>query len=183
VDRLTKSLVALAILMLLTLLLVITNPLQSSAQQGVLVIVVNTDMSEYMPGDRAIISGYISAGILKAGEPVVIQVFNPLGAMARADFTYHSSNGTFSYDLPIGGSLMSLAGSYRVVTTYAGQYQAEDTFSISGGAVDYMCRMTTCVYLLEFNDSTYPIMYQVNGRIENVAVDVESKSLIVDALV
>lgn len=145
-------------------------------------IVVRTDRTEYYPGEKAIIFGNVSSDILTEGQSVVLLIYNPLGALARSDLIYPAPNGTFSYELPLGGRLMMHVGDYTVVTTYLGAYQSGTKYSLSSGGGDYLCQWT-CVYELHFNNNTYYIEYRIEGIIENITVDVETKSLTIDAVV
>lgn len=76
-----------------------------------------TDKEEYEAGDTVVISG--SVGIA-TGEPAVIQVFNPDGAAYRFDLLQIAADGSFTYELKIGGPLAT-SGMYEVRLVYGGE--------------------------------------------------------------
>jgi hypothetical protein len=151
----------------------------------VLKLTVNTDRDIYYPGDKAIVSGFVAPDILTAGQQVVLFIHDPHGAIVRSDLVLPYSNGTFWYEMPIGGQLGKSVGHYRVVANYMGKYQSETEFQLtSGEGGDYRCILRTCIFELHFNNnSTYQISYRMSGVIQNITVDVVSKSLLVDTLV
>ncbi len=147
-------------------------------------ISVQTDMSVYIPGDMASIFGNVSKDVLREGEEVVIQVFDPTDTLARMDIANVTSDGYFEYEYIIGGPLMPIPGEYKVVATYRGIYQAETSFQHDPGDVDYSCGVFgPCTYDLMIGNITYTIYYRINGYIENVTADVDKKTLIIEGVV
>lgn len=113
-------------------------------------LTVETDSTDYSAGDTVTISGNVE--VTPTGEPLVLQVFNPNGAAYRFDQVTVAADGSYTYDLAIGGAL-GVSGEYRVVTTYAG-VQEETTFNFAGGA-----RTITLVV----GDSEFEIEYEISG--------------------
>src|SRR5688572_2122381 len=105
----------------------------------VLKLTVNTDRDVYYPGDKAIVSGFVAPDILTAGQQVVLFIHDPFDAIVRSDLVLPYSNGTFWYEMPIGGQLMNSLGHYKVVAYYMGKYQSETKFVLTSGGGDYLC--------------------------------------------
>jgi hypothetical protein len=77
-------------------------------------LVVSTDSPEYSLGDEVVIFGTIANDILTPGQPVVLFVHDPLGAIVRSDLVLPYSNGSFWYEMPTGGELMRYSGGYKI---------------------------------------------------------------------
>lgn len=91
-------------------------------------LTVATDQVAYTTGDTVVISGYSAL----TGVPIVVQVFNPLGAAYRIDLIPNADiddDGKFSYSFKIGGEL-GKSGTYKVVISESKQ-NAETTFSFN----------------------------------------------------
>lgn len=148
-------------------------------------ITVQTDRDYYEFDNPVIIviSGNVSNDILRSGEQVVIQVYNPNGVLYRVDFAnVTETDGSYDYELKLGGGgMMFVAGEYRVVATYRGQYQAETTFGFEGETIrDHLCAITVCTYKVTVSNVTHTIYYRASGSITNVTADIDRKSLILE---
>jgi predicted secreted protein with PEFG-CTERM motif len=115
-------------------------------------LTVETDNTSYSTGDTITVSGDVE--VTPTGEPLVIQVFNPNNAAYRFDQVEVAADGTYTYELAVGGPL-GVSGEYRVVTTYAGA-QEETTFDFTG---EEGPRTITMVV----GDSEFEIEYEISG--------------------
>jgi predicted secreted protein with PEFG-CTERM motif len=126
-----------------------------SANSGT--ITVKTDKTEYSAGSTVKITGTVNTDLLAAGQSVVIQVNNPNGDAYRVDLITPSSDGSYSYDMVVGGKL-GVAGEYDVTATY-NLKQAKTTFELKG-------KLTAN---LKVDGSTFPIEYEIsNGSVKSV---------------
>ncbi len=148
-------------------------------------LVVRTDSPEYSLGDEVVIFGTIANDILTPGQPVVLFVHDPLGAIVRSDLVIPYSNGSFWYEMPTGGELMRYSGGYKIVANYAEQYRAETTFDFSGSDAgeDGNCIVFGCIYELHVGNKTFEINYRISGSIQNMTLNVEANTLEIEALV
>jgi hypothetical protein len=111
---------------------------------------------------------------------IVIQIFSPTGATVRVDLTNVTADGRFSDSFPASGTI-NYAGEYRIVATYRGQYQGENTFLFEGQTIrDYACALSACTYELNIANETYPINYRITGVLNNITADTEKRSLKID---
>lgn len=115
-------------------------------------LTVETDSTSYSTGDTITVSGNVE--VTPTGEPLVIQVFNPNGAAYRFDQVDVAADGSYTYELAVGGPL-GVSGEYRVVTTYAGE-QEETTFDFQGVEGPRTATLTV-------GDSTFEIEYEITG--------------------
>lgn len=116
-------------------------------------LTVETDSTDYSTGDTITVSGDVE--VTPTGEPLVIQVFNPNGAAYRFDQVEVAADGTYTYELAVGGPL-GVSGEYRVVTTYAG-VQEETTFNFTGEPTGPQ------TITLVVGDSEFEIEYEISG--------------------
>jgi predicted secreted protein with PEFG-CTERM motif len=115
-------------------------------------LTVETDNTSYSTGDTITVSGNVE--VTPTGEPLVIQVFNPNGAAYRFDQVDVAADGSYTYELAVGGPL-GVSGEYRVVTTYAGE-QEETTFDFTGTEGPRTITLTV-------GDSEFEIEYDISG--------------------
>ncbi len=115
-------------------------------------LTVETDNTSYSTGDTITVSGNVE--VTPTGEPLVIQVFNPNGAAYRFDQVEVAADGSYTYELAVGGPL-GVSGEYRVVTTYAG-VQEETTFDFTGEAGWQKATLTV-------GTSEFEIQYMISG--------------------
>ncbi len=129
-----------------------------SANSGT--ITVKTDKTEYSTGSTIKITGTVNRDLLVAGQSVVIQVNNPNGDAYRVDLITPSTDGSYSYDMVVGGKL-GVAGKYDVTATY-NLKQAKTTFELKGAAGKLTAN-------LKVDGSTFPIEYEItNGSVKSV---------------
>ncbi len=97
-------------------------PLQVNAQQS---ITVTLDKTAYATGDTLTVNGKVPRVI--AGLDVIIQIINPKNAQAALAQVTPASDGSFSREFKLGGTLMKDSGTYTVRITY-GDLQQTATF-------------------------------------------------------
>src|SRR5579885_243671 len=124
-------------------------------------ITVQTDRSRYQTGDTIVISG--SVGTLAPGQAMLLQVFNPNNFLYRADMLAPANDGSYNYNLNIGGPL-GISGTYVIVISY-NQQKAQSTFSFTNtGVSDNTVWQTATVSI---GGSNYQIPYTITGGILN----------------
>ncbi|MGI0028648.1 MAG: hypothetical protein ACREAQ_02915, partial [Nitrososphaera sp.] len=85
--------------------------LVGTAQAQTSAVTVETDKDSYEAGEDITISGTVTN--VQTGQSVLIQVKNPLGALARIDPVAVAADGSWTYPpFPSGGPLMLLSGEY-----------------------------------------------------------------------
>lgn len=161
---------SLLIIAMMLLLVATPSTLSVFAQQQS--ITVSTDSQDYESGDTIIISGDV--GIVKANQAILIQVWNPNGVLYRADLVNDiSSDGSYTYDLKVGGKI-GISGMYRVVATYD-QRQGETTFAFTA---------TEAVTNVTIDGKQYPIRVRGGGGLPSwfrgVSAEPDTKSLVID---
>lgn len=140
-----------------------------SANSGT--ITVKTDKTEYSTGSTIKITGTVNRDLLVAGQSVVIQVNNPNGDAYRVDLITPSSDGSYSYDMVVGGKL-GVAGKYDVTATY-NLKQAKTTFELKGAPGKQIAN-------LKVDGSTFPIEYEItNGSVKSVFAKPDDNKLAV----
>ncbi|MGI0024268.1 MAG: PEFG-CTERM sorting domain-containing protein [Nitrososphaera sp.] len=102
----------------------------STANAQTTSVTVKTDKTAYTSGEQVTISGTVTN--VQAGQPVLIQVFNPNNALARTDPVTVAADGSWTYTFPTGGPLMAASGDYEVRATYRGVTQ-ETSFDFTAG--------------------------------------------------
>ena len=75
----------------------------------------STQITNFRVGDSVTVSGSVNPVAVK--QPVVIQVFNPVGTAFRFDEVTISASGSFTYNFKIEGQLATI-GSYRIDIGY-----------------------------------------------------------------
>jgi hypothetical protein len=105
----------------------LSTPLVSAFAQSSQSLTVRTDASAYRIGDTITISGTV--GLVKPDQPLLVQVWNPNGILSRTDPVEVSPDGSYVYELKVGGKI-GVEGGYRVVVTYD-KIQSETTFNFS----------------------------------------------------
>jgi predicted secreted protein with PEFG-CTERM motif len=132
-------------------------------------ITVTTDKQSYSSGDTIHISGAVAKVV--SGQGMFISITNPNGALYRADTIVPNSDGSYSYDLKIGGKL-GPSGMYTVKVTYA-QSSAQATFTFTnttGGGMQ--------TYTLNIDGKNYQIQYMITGgKLLNMTMDTGAKTL------
>ena len=89
-------------------------------------LTVETDAASYSAGETVTISGEVGE---VTAEQLVLQVYNPNDEPYRFDLVEVESDGSYSYDMPLGGPL-GVSGTYSVVVTYEGE-SAETEFDFA----------------------------------------------------
>src|SRR5574338_1242243 len=144
-------------LMAILLASVASVALISNANAQTTSVTVKTDKTSYSVGDQITISGTVTN--VQQGQPVLIQVFNPKGALARTEPVSVAADGTWTYTFPSGGPLMADGGEYRVKASYKG-FSKETTFSFPGSGVGPSQWKTINAVI---NGENHPIRYQITG--------------------
>jgi predicted secreted protein with PEFG-CTERM motif len=121
-------------------------------------LTVSTDKTAYGTGDTIKISGNV--GVTPTGQPLVLRVFNPNGAAYRFDQVNIAADGSYTYDLKVGGNL-GVTGPYKVSVSYNGASK-DTTFTFTaapggGGVAGWQTAK------LKLGDKTYDIKYQITG--------------------
>jgi len=96
-------------------------------------VTVQTDKASYTTGDDITITGKV--GPVMEGQPVLIRVLDPDGALARIDPVSVEAGGAYTYTFPSGGPLMSQDGDYTVIATYRGTNE-ETTFFFEASGIE-----------------------------------------------
>jgi predicted secreted protein with PEFG-CTERM motif len=160
---------ALMAILLASVALISTANAQSTA------VTVTTDKQSYEVDDQITISGTVTN--IQAGQPVLVRVNNPNGALARTEpVTNIAADGSWSYTFPAGGPLMSPAGEYTVMATYRGVTE-EATFQYVGSGVGPGQNWLTID--AEIGGEMHPIRYRITGgTLQSVTGDVELSTLL-----
>lgn len=139
-----------------------------TGQKPGLALSAKTDKPRYDTGAKITISG--SVGDVVAGKSLLIQVYNPDGEAYRFDPVTPKADGTYTYDLVVGGKL-GIAGEYDVIATY-NEKQVKTSFEIvQGGKVKYN---------LSVKGNTYPIDYEAKGAaVKSMFVEEDDKKLVI----
>jgi hypothetical protein len=143
------------------------SALASFAQSSALSIEI--EEKDYRTGDTIRVFGTIA--VFKENQVPIIQIFNPNGALYRADPVELGSDGTYSYEFKIGGK-SGVSGTYRAVVTY-GTSQAETPF-------DFVSVESETVNVV-IDGKNYPV--RVRGGhfpdwLRSVSADPQSQSLV-----
>ncbi|MGH9878380.1 MAG: hypothetical protein ACRD5H_12150 [Nitrososphaerales archaeon] len=134
-------------------------------------LTVHSEYGNYNVGETITISGTVPRVI--EGESLLLRVYDPTGALAKADPVKVLDNGTYFYEFPSGGPLMALSGEYRIVVNYGGQ-EADVTFDFDTGTDNGS-------WILRIDGKLYEIRYLgVRGALLNMTADVETKSIIIN---
>lgn len=88
---------------------------------------VATDNTAYSTGEDITVSGNV--GRTPTGQPLLIQVYNPNGAVYRFDQVTVQSDGSYTYTFRVGGNL-GVSGEYEIRASYAGS-SASTTFDFT----------------------------------------------------
>jgi predicted secreted protein with PEFG-CTERM motif len=134
-------------------------------------ITVKTDKTSYSTGSTVVINGQIADDIFVEGQQVALQVYNPENAAYRFDPIEPEDDGSYSYELTIGGRL-AISGEWDVKVTYNKQ-SAETTFDLTGGPA------ASPTYDLKVEDQTFAIKYESDGTINSMYVRPAEKKLVV----
>ena len=137
-------------------------------------VTVKTDKADYTSGESITISGTVSN--VQAGQPLFLQVFNPKGALARADPVTIAADGSWTYTFTSGGPLMADSGDYRVKVTYR-SVSEETTFGFEGtGPIDTWKKWT-----VNIGGNDYIINYKITGgTVTGMTADVDLATLTVE---
>jgi|SRR5581483_7823263 len=118
-------------------------------------LTVQTDKSSYMTGDTITITGNV--GTIKAGQPVLIQVYNEKNNPAGFDQVMPGADGSYNSTFKAGGQYYAGSGTYTVKAAYAGQTKTSTfTFTASGALV-------WKTFTLNAGGKQYPIQYMITG--------------------
>lgn len=134
-------------------------------------LTVETGQPSYAAGDAIEVSGEV--GTVQAGLPVLIQVFNPNGVLARTDQISPVADGSYTYSFPAGGPLMGVSGEYRAAVTYRDNTE-ETIFNFITSEGGQIWRTIT----VDIAGREHPIRYQINGgTLTNMTADPETATL------
>lgn len=157
-------------LMAILLASVASVALISTANAQTTSVTVETDKTAYNSGEQVTISGTVTN--VQAGQPVLIQVFNPKVALVRTDPVTVAADGSWTYTFPTGGKLMMESGDYEVRATYRGVTE-ETTFDFT--AVEGWRTINAVI-----GGEEHPIRYQITGgTVESITGDVDLATLTV----
>ena len=132
---------------------------------------VQTDKPSYQSGDTIVISGKVTP---VAGQVILLEVFNPSNAMYRADPVVPAADGSYSYNLKVGGKL-GPTGNYLVVVTYAG-LKAQTTFMFTNTNTGPSGGWQT--YTVQINGVGHDVQYMITGgTLINITADTTFTSL------
>ncbi|NWG37065.1 PEFG-CTERM sorting domain-containing protein [Nitrososphaera sp.] len=116
---------------------------------------VATDNTEYSTGEDITVSGNV--GRTPTGQPLLIQVYNPNGAVYRFDQVTVESDGSYTYTFRVGGNL-GVSGEYEVRVSYAGA-TANTTFDFTSSTTG---GWRTATLVIDGADE-HDILYQITG--------------------
>jgi hypothetical protein len=135
-------------------------------------LTVSTNKPNYTTGETIVISGGVTPA---AGQALLIEVFNPNGALYRIDPITPASDGSYSYAMKIGGKL-GPSGTYTVVVYYNNQ-KAQTTFSFTNTSPPPVGPWHTVT--VQINGVSYQIQYSISlgGTLGNIAADTSTTSL------
>ncbi len=140
-------------------------------------LTVGTDKQQYVGGNIITVSGQTESGSIKTGQPVLIQVFNPVGVPYKFQQVSVAADGSFSDELKIGGEI-GISGQYRVVA-YNDDGIKESRFEYISSSEQ--TGNTAHVYNLNIGGKIYPIIYSVTGgNINSISADTDKATLLVD---
>jgi predicted secreted protein with PEFG-CTERM motif len=134
------------------------------AQTG---LTVATDKTDYTTGDEIKISGNV--GTVTAGQPVLLRVDNPNGAVYRIDQIPAAdvgADGAYSYTLKVGGKI-GISGEYIVKVTYNGVTR-ETTFNFTstepnGGNTGGWKTAKMVITASDGSTAEHDIKYKISG--------------------
>lgn len=129
-------------------------------------LTVETDAASYTTGETITVSG--DAGV-NTGQPLLIQVFNPNGAAYRFDQVVVQDDGSYSYEMVVGGNL-GVTGAYRVVVTYNDE-SAETEFDFTAAAAGSEVTIDGTTYTIRHRGGGVP------SWVGAVTADTDAKSL------
>jgi len=138
-------------------------------------ISVTTDKASYNDGDTITISGstmnYIS------GQPVTMEIFNPIGNIVKLAQIDLGSDRTYSTSFKATGPLWSAAGAYKVTVQFGSNVNtAQTTFQFAGSTGT----PTQAGNTMPVDGTSLSVQYSItNGKVTDIKADVQSKSLIV----
>lgn len=132
---------------------------------------VETDNTAYSTGEDITVSGNV--GRTPTGQPLLIQVYNPNGAVYRFDQVAVQTDGSYSYTFRVGGNL-GVSGEYEVRVSYAGS-TANTTFDFTGTGGEGGLRNFTLV--IDGTDR-HTVQYQISGgTLRSLTGDSESATV------
>jgi predicted secreted protein with PEFG-CTERM motif len=134
-------------------------------------VTVTTDRPSYNDGDKIMISGSVAG--YQIGMPVSVLVRNPIGNIVSITQVELGNGTSYSTTITAGGGLWQAAGSYSITAQYGGQErQATTSFMFSGS------KGVPQTFLVD--GTNFKLPYSItNGKVTDIATDVQSKSLIV----
>ncbi|GEM_PF-1265526 len=137
-------------------------------------LTVSTNKQSYSGSETIVISGGVTP---VAGQALLIEVFNPNGVLYRADTITPASDGTYSYDMKIGGRL-GPSGTYTVVVYYNNQ-KAQTTFSYTNTNTIPPSPGPWHIVTVQVNGASYQIQYAISagGTISSISADTGAVSL------
>jgi hypothetical protein len=152
-------------------------------------LTVQTDRPSYDIGDNITVFGNISESLLdKTQEHILVfELLNPRGNLVRSDQIQILENGSYNYNFPIGG-LQNLRGTYTVIVTFQSNIQAKTSFEWPVESPLSCIQLADLqlnfesgrLYVLKISNNDYPFYYRGYGTIQNVTVNSENNSLVID---
>ena len=134
-------------------------------------LTVRTDKASYASGSTVRITGAVASDSIIEDKQIALQVYNPDEVLYRFDPITPESDGSYSYQMAVGGPL-GVTGEWEVKVTYD-QLTAETTFDLTGGAP------SSPTFNLQVGDLTFPIEYQSDGTVKNMFVRPSDNKLVV----
>lgn len=152
------------------------GPIGSAFAQA---LTVETDNTDYAAEDTITISGNV--GTVVPGQPVLIKVTNPNGAIYRLDqipATEVAADGSYTYELRVGGNL-GISGQYTVDATYGGVTQSTTfNFTSGEGPSDGFDTITMVITAEDGTEDEHEIEYMITGgTLEELTGDQASKTI------
>ncbi len=162
-------------LMAILLASVASVAMLGSASAQATAVTVKTDKTDYNSGDSITISGTVTN--IQAGQPLLLQVYNPKNALARTDPVTVAADGSWTYTFTSGGPLMKDSGDYKVKVTYRGVSE-ETTFAFTGTGP--ITGGNWKQWTVNIGGTDYKLNYQITGgTVTDMSADVDLSTLTV----
>jgi predicted secreted protein with PEFG-CTERM motif len=145
-------------------------PLQANAQQS---ITVTLDKQAYATGDTLTVNGKVPRVI--TGLDVIIQIINPKNAQAALAQVTPATDGSFSKEFKLGGTLMKDSGTYTVRITY-GDLQQTATFTFTAAEQPTAREFSVRVSGIQENITIRGTLDR--GKVDSITIDQDFNSLV-----
>lgn len=151
--------------------LVVSN-IASFAVSSPTILSVKTDKKIINVDNSVTISGYVSPSIIKHGQDLLIQVFNPVGELYLSDSLNVTKSlvatGTYFYGFDFNGK-PAIPGNYEIMMTY-GNYDVETIVTYLTGNDNPDLYYS---YVIQAANQTYPVRYKITqgNEVESMSLD------------